>query len=414
MDKYIVGIDVGSSKVYGSVGRVDRNGKLEIVAIASANCSGIKRAVVVDIENTADAVRNCILQLERMVDMKITHAYISLSGGICEFKKNKALVAVSSESREVNESDVKRVLDAVSNVSISSDKEIIGVVPEQYIIDGYDNVKDPLGMSGSRLEVEAKIIIAQTLVVNNLFKSFNKIGINLSGIILQPIAASQVVLSTEEMRTVTAIIDVGADTSDISVFKGNNLCFSDVINLGGNNITNDISICLKIPFQEAERIKTRFGSVRKISANADEIIKINAAYNEESEVKLSMLNEIINDRVEEIITYILKKLNKSGYYKEISGVIIIGGGLSLFDGVCDLAKEIIGKNARIGMPGYVGATSPIYTNCIGILQDVVRTLKVKDANEDFDDLTDEKPWNNIKKDGSSLVFKIRKFLGDFF
>ena len=261
MSGYIIGIDIGSSNICAAAGKVDRVGKMQILGITSSDCNGVKKGIVVDIDKTSESIKNCINSLERMIDIKINEAYISLPGGISELMWNKGVIAVSSEDREIRYNDVKRVLKAAKIITIPNDKEVIGVIPEQYIIDGYDNIKDPIGMNGLRLEVDAQIILARSTIINNIFKSVNKAGIKVLGIVFQPIAISQVVLKEEEIQRGVALVDVGSESINIYIYEGGILRSISTIALGGNIITNDISVCLKLPFSEAEKLKIKYGSV---------------------------------------------------------------------------------------------------------------------------------------------------------
>jgi cell division protein FtsA len=419
MSDYIVGIDIGSSKVCTAVGRVDRQGKMQIVGITSVPCSGLKKGVVVDIDNTSDSIKNCIEQLERMVDTHIDSVYICLPGGISELIPSKGVVAVSSDDREIKSSDVERVIKAAKVVAIPSDKAIIGIIPEQFIVDGYENIKDPIGMSGLRLEVDAQLIAAQTTIVNNICKSVTKAGLNIQGIVLEPVAISQVVLTKEEMSLGTALIDVGAETIDISIYKGGNLIHTDMIPLGGSTITNDISICLKISATEAEKLKIKYGSVEKTVKPYDEKISVNAGYNSVVQVDYNMLTEIIQARVEELFYFIYKKLKESNNYDEISGVVVVGGGISLFKGISEIGQEILNKPIRIGIPEYVGASSPTYAAAVGVIKDTVSSLKLTNSTESNSELSVKGSLvaNKEKEDtseGSSVITKIKNFFVEFF
>lgn len=420
MDEYIVGIDIGSSKVCAAVGKIDRQDKLQIIGVTCVNCSGLKKGIVVDIDNTAESIKECVEQLERMIDIEITSAYVSLSGGISELIHSKGLVAISSEDREINKNDVQRVLKAAKITSIPSNKEIIGVIPRQYIIDGYDNIKDPIGMSGLRLEVDAHIILAQTTIVSNLLKSVQKIGIKVNGIVLEPLAISQVVLKKEEIDIGAAIVDVGAEKIDISIYKGGDIIYNSMIPFGGSIITNDISICLKVPFSEAEKLKIKYGSIQKNDSAQEKFIKVSAAYNDVVNVEYSTLIDIIVARVEELLQLVENKLIESGHYDDISGVVIVGGGMSLFNGICDLSRGIFDKPVRIGYPEYVGASSPIYNTAVGIVKDVANSASFNISNNSVaapSGINKKRKSVNEKDEHiheSGVLSKIKGFLSDFF
>jgi cell division protein FtsA len=419
MNDYIVGIDIGSSKVCAAAGKIDKYGKMQIMGITSANCNGVKKGIVVDIDSTSESVKQCIDSLERMVDTKVAEAYICLPGGISELIWNKGVVAVASEDRDIKENDVKRVLKASKIITIPSDKEIIGVIPQQYIIDGYDKIKDPIGMSGLRLEVDAQIILAQSTVVNNLFKSVNKSGIKVQGVVFQPLAISGVALKDEETRRGVALIDVGAEEINIYIYENGNLGTIDTITLGGNTITNDIALCLKLPFSEAEKLKLKYGCVGDEAADRNMKIDVNADYNNTVQTDYFTIKQIIEARVEEVLYMIHRKIESSEYYEKISGIVIVGGGLALIKGIEEFSRVVFKKPVRIGTTDYIGATSPLYTSAVGIVKDVANSIKDRGYSiktEKENTVQEFIKENNLKeeKESNGIISKIKEFFTDFF
>ncbi|MBU3091944.1 cell division protein FtsA [Clostridium sp. CF011] len=417
MNEQIVGIDLGSSKICGSVGKISSNGKLQIIGITSVVCSGLNKSVVIDIDSTAEAIKKCITQLERMTDTQINEGYISLPGGICELVRNTGMIAISSEDREIKQSDVDRVIEAAKLISVPPDKEIVGVEPEQYIVDGYDNIKDPRGMSGIRLEVEGQVVMAQSTVVSNLLKSVKRAGIKVNGIVLQPSAISEAVLRKEEKDMGIALVDVGAQTIDISIYKSGKLKHTSIIQLGGDNITNDISVCLKVPFSEGERLKLKYGSLIKEKGENVEKIRVKDSYDNLMEIDNNLLVDIIYARVDELLHLIKRNLVNSGFYNETSGVVIVGGGIALLRGTNELSKVILDKSVRIGSPEYVGAASPIYVTAVGIVLQAVNNIKTSNSSlEESDEHSYDNKWSknkNIKVE-NGFASKIKGFFADFF
>jgi cell division protein FtsA len=418
MDEYIVGMDIGSSKICGAAGKIDKQGKLQVVGVKSVSCSGLKKGIVVDIDSTSESIKDCIEQLNRMIDKEITSVYISLPGGICELIPSQGVIAISSEDREIRKNDIQRVLNAAKVISIPSNKEIIGVIPKEYMIDGYDNIKDPIGMSGLKLEVDAHVILAQTTIVSNLIKSVRNAGLSVSGIALEPLAISQVALKKDELKMGAALIDVGAEKIDISVYKNGNILYTEMIPFGGSTITNDISICLKIPFSEAEKLKLKYGSIEKSSSLSTNSIKANVGYNDVIQVDYSTLIDIIEARVEEYLTLIENKFQMSGYHNDIAGIVIAGGGISYFKGVCELGRGIFNKPVRIGAPEYIGTSNPVYNTAVGIIKDVIKTSnysenvrKTKEVKVCKEEKLSEK---NLANEDAGVLSKIKGFLADFF
>lgn len=418
MNEYNIGIDIGSSKVCAAAGRLDKNSILQIAGVASVDCQSIKRGIIVDIDSTAVCIKNCVEQLESMLDIKINEALIAIPGGITELISNKGIVAISSDDKEIRKGDLDRVIKSAKIVNIPSDKEIIGVIPQQYIIDGYDDIKDPVGMCGSRLEIEAQIILAKTAIVNNLFKSVNKAGIKVTALVYGPQAVSELVLHKDESDIGTAVIDAGAETINIGIYRKGILCYNDTINFGGNTITNDIAVCLKIPFSEAEKLKIDYG---KLGCENKKSIKlhINSNYNKVIDVESLLLNEIMEARVEEMFQIILSRLKTSGFYEEISGVILAGSGLSMFDKIEEYFRDVIKKPVRIANIQYAGVSNPAYASAIGIINSYLRTSKSNYISEDQKESKQSKTWlveNDDEDEGENQGFinKIKDFFTDFF
>jgi cell division protein FtsA len=418
MDEYIVGMDIGSSKICGAAGKIDKQGKLQVVGVKSVSCSGLKKGIVVDIDSTSESIKDCIEQLNRMIDKEITSVYISLPGGICELIPSQGVIAISSEDREIKKSDVQRVLNAAKVISIPSNKEIIGVIPNEYMIDGYDNIKDPIGMSGLKLEVDAHVILAQTTIVTNLIKSVRNAGLSVSGIVLEPLAISQVALKKDEIKMGAALLDIGAEKIDISIYKDGNILYTDMIPFGGNTITNDISLCLKVPFSEAEKLKLKYGSIEKSSNLSTNPIKVNVGYNDIIQVEYSTLIDIIEARVEEYLTLIESKLQISGFYNDISGIVIAGGGISYLNGACELGRSVFNKPVRIGAPEYIGTSNPVYNTAVGIIKDVIKTSSYSETARKIKEVKLYKEENlnekNLANENTGVLSRIKGFLADFF
>lgn len=420
MNEYVIGIDIGSSKVCAAAGRLDKNSNLQIAGVVSVACQGIKRGIIVDIDNTAVCIRNCVEQLEGILDIKITEALIAIPGGITELIPNKGVVAISSDDKEIRKVDLERVIKSAKIINIPKDKEIIGVIPQQYIIDGYDNIKDPVGMCGSRLEIEAQIILAKTTIINNLFKSVNKAGIKVNALIYEPQAVSELTLHKDETDIGTAVIDAGAETINISIYRKGILCFNDVLNLGGSTITNDIAVCLKIPFSEAEKLKVSYGKLDYMNERSIKL-HVNSNYNKEADIESSLLNQIIQARVDEIFQLILSKVRTSGYYDEISGVVLVGSGLSMFDKIEEQLRDTLKKPVRISEIEYAGISNQAYAGAIGIINNYFKTTKSNYVNVNQKESNHNKAWpvdndddEKYETEKPKFINKIKDFFTDFF
>lgn len=425
MDEYIIGIDVGSSNICAAAGKLDRYGKMQIMGITSADCSGVKKGVVIDIDSTSESIKKCIYDLERMIDIKIEEAYIALPGGLSELVETKGVVAISSEDGEVRRNDVNRVLKASKVMTIPNDKEIIGIIPEQYIIDGYDKIKDPIGMSGVRLEVDAQLVIAQSSVINNFFKSVNRAGVKASGLVFEPTAMSQAVLRDEEIQRGVLLVDVGGDSINIYDYNSGKLASMATAPIGGNSITNDISVCLKIPISSAENLKKKYASVESLSDVKSFEVEVNTDYNSKVKVDYDVLIQIIQARVEELLCIIDSRIRNLDNNENISEVVLVGGGISQIKGIKEFSEKVLEKHVRIGVPNYIGASSPMYVTAVGVVKDASNSMDGKYENplnkyeekksEDYKNLLRHgAETENKEYESSGFVSKIKEFFTDFF
>lgn len=394
---FLVGLDIGSKKIKASAGFIDTEGKIQILGTTSSDSMGITKGVVVDIENASKSINMCISQLERIIDEEIDEVYISISDLECESIINKGIVAVSQNSREINESDIERVKNAAKVISVPYDKEVIGITPIQYIVDGYDNIKDPVGMNGTRLEIEAKLILANSTVINSFIKCLDKNNLKLSGLVLNSTAVMTSILSNNEKKMGVLVIDVGGEKTDSYIVKDNKVgnCYS--LGLGGNSITNDISICCRITYDEAEKIKIKYASI--YSSDEDEI-KLSSNFDEQN-IKIDYLNRIIEARVEEIFQLVRKKIDPS-LYEEIDGIVLIGGGTAVIKNIEEFAKGIFGKNVRIGNPKYMGSANPVFALSVGIVEDSLNVKK------------DYNITGSAKENKTGIFNRIKDIFTDFF
>lgn len=420
MNNYIVGLDLGTSKICMSVGKIDKNKEMQIVALSSVECVGISKSVVVNIENTASSIISCKEKVQRIIDLDISEVFVSIPASICELIRNKGIVAITSDDRDISPNDVERVLDAAKHIKVPYGLEVIGVEPQQFIVDGYENIKDPVGMSGNRLEVDAHIITIKSTIISNLVKSINKAGLSIKGFILEPVSLGKLLLKTEESNSGAVIIDVGSQITSVSYYKNDSLEFYDYIELGGKTITSDIALCLKLPFSESENIKINYGNLKVLSEKDDNIINVVNSYNENIEINEKFLNEVILSRVEEIILLSKERVLKNIDIEDTSVVVLTGGGIANIDGSLELLKYIFNKPARIGTSNYVGATNPSYATSVSIVKDVFEGLKLQklefDVDSEDENLTFEKrvKMDNIKKINENFVSRIKGFIEDFF
>lgn len=422
MNDVVVGVDIGSSKVCTIIGELNKNSQIQILGVGTSDCKGLKKGIIVDIDNAVEAIKSSVEQAERMSNSEIEDAYINLAGGQTSLIKNRGVVAISGEDMEVKPEDVDRAIQAARIVTIPLDREIIGVIPLQYIVDGYEHIKDPVGMLGSRLEVEAYIVTASSASVQTLVRSVKRCGVDVSGIILDPLASAEVLLSKEEKEMGVALVDVGGEITDISIFQGANLVYTKLIPVGGCHITNDISVGLKVPVSEAESLKRQYGCASlSMLKNDEDIIINNPGVGGTKTVTNRELVNIIEARVQEMYYLINRELEASGYKNQIGGgVVMTGGGLSFVKGTLEVASSVIGLPVRIGMPTYIGVASPIYSTGTGIVKYILTAKRSSPINSYIHDEEEGESFPRAKKQaydnqrGSKFLVRIKEFFSEFF
>ncbi|KPU44033.1 cell division protein FtsA [Oxobacter pfennigii] len=418
MNDFSVGIDIGSSKVCTVLGN-NKKDSLQILGVGITECKGLKKGVVVNIDETVEAIKNSVIQAELMSGMEIKSAFINLCGGHASLVRNRGIITISRDDGEITQEDLERVLDVARVIKMPVEREIIGVIPLCYTVDNSDNIKDPVGMVGVRLEAEVYIITVLTSNIQNLVKSVEKSGVNVSGVIIDPIASSEIALSKEEKEIGVALVDIGGDTTDISFFINGDLVYTKMLPIGGAHITNDISIGLKIPFSEAEALKRKYGSASVLDIDSIEDIPLNGTSNTKKTVTNKELTEIIEARVQEIFYFINNELLISGYKQAIAaGVSVTGGGVSFIKGATEAGSSILGLPVKIKAPTYMGVASPVYTNAAGIVKYLLSKQK-KTVLDNYDENEEEvnssmKNKKQTLQKSENVITKIKDFFTDFF
>ncbi|SEF77866.1 cell division protein FtsA [Caloramator fervidus] len=423
MNNVVVSMDIGSSKVSVVIAEINKK-QFNVIGVGTSECSGVKKGVIVDIDSTVEAIKNAVEMAEQMSNIKIKSTFVNIKGGYCTLIDNKGVIAVSREDKEITEEDVLRVIQAAKVVALPPDKEIIDIIPQQYIVDGYDEIRDPVGMVGVRLEVDAKLVAASTTNVQNIIRTVQKAGLMVDGIILEPLATSTIVLNDDERELGVALVDVGAETMDISVFKRKTLIYSKLIPVGGNHITNDISLLCKITFNDAEKIKRQYGVATASLIKNDDIIKINnIAGKGEKEIHIIDVAEIMEARIQEMLLLIKNELEKNNLLNALgAGIVITGGGLFNIKGIQDYAQSFFDVPIRFGYPNYIGVANPMYSASAGIAMYV---LKQKRASSVQIDLKKNVKPKEVEKDEVAVsqeteevkiswIEKIKEFFADFF
>jgi len=366
----IVGIDFGTTKICVVVGQITPDG-LDIVGIGKQPSLGIRKGVVVNIANTVESIRKAVEVAELMAGVEITSCYAGIAGSHIKGFNSGGVVSV--KDKEVSLHDVERAIDAAKAVAIPLDREVIHVIPQEFIVNDQEGVKDPVGMSGMRLESKVHIVTGAVSSAQNIIKCANKADISVSDIVLEPIASAEAVLSDDEKDLGVALVDIGGGTTDIAIFVRGSLVHTGVIAMGGNHITNDIAVGLRTSIQDAEAIKVASGCAMSSALPTDQMIEVpSVGGRKPREVSRSVLTKIIEPRVEEIFSLVNQELVASGYKHLLSTGVVITGGSSLLEGTPELAEFILETPVRRGSPQGVGGlldvvSSPIYATAVGLL-----------------------------------------------
>jgi len=371
IEEIIVGLDIGTTKICAIVAVRREDGPVEVVGLGTHPSRGLRKGVVVNIESTVESVKQAIEEAELMAGVEIHTVYTGIAGGHIKGFNSRGVIAV--RDAEVTRHDVQRVIDAAKAVAIPMDREILHVIPQEFILDGQEGIKDPLGMSGVRLEADVHIITAAATTMQNIVKCVNRAGLDVAGVILQPLASSEAVLRPEEKEQGVAMIDIGGGTTDLAIFLENSLWHTAVLGIGGNHLTNDIAVGLRTPAIEAERIKLRHGCAMTSLVRADEMVEVPSVGGRQPRVlPRQLLTEIIEPRVEEIFSLAAQEIRRTGHEEQIVSGAVLTGGAALTEGIIEVAERVLGMPVRRGAPVNVGGlteivTTPIYSTGVGLI-----------------------------------------------
>jgi len=367
----IVGLDIGTSKVVAIVGAITDSGELEIVGIGSHPSRGMKKGVVVNIESTVQSIQRAIEEAELMAGCQIHSVYAGIAGSHIRSLNSHGIVAV--RDREVYPLDLERVIDAAQAVAIPADQKVLHVLPQEYVLDSQEGIKEPLGMSGVRLEAKVHLVTCAVNAAQNIEKCIRRCGLEVEDIILEQLASSYAVLTDDERELGVCLVDIGGGTTDIAIFTEGAIRHTGVIPIAGDQVTNDIAMALRTPTQFAEEIKIKYACALTQLARAEETIKVPSVGDRPPrDLSRQALAEVVEPRYDELFTLVQAELRRSGYEDMIAAGIVLTGGTSRMEGVVELAEEIFHTPVRIGMPQTVhGLTdivkNPIYSTGVGLL-----------------------------------------------
>lgn len=372
-ERIVVGIDVGTTKVATLIAEVGRNRHAHVVGAGIAPARGIKKGVVVDIDETAEAVLVSLERAERIAGHKVSSASVSVSGAHITSLNNRAYVAVTRSDRTITDEDVARVVDAAQVINVPSNREILHAIPRQFIVDGQDGIRNPVGMLGYRLDVEVHIVTGAVMAIQNLARCLNTVGVAVDDVILAPLAASEAVLTEEEKGMGVALVDLGGGTTEVAVFVDDSICHTGIISVGGNHITNDIAVRLRTPFPEAEDLKVRYAHAYSSEIEPDELIDVPSfGRTDISRVPRRDVCEVAEARLHETFQLVGEEIRRSAAGGILPAGAVLVGGSAQMSGVVELASEVLGLPVRLGRPTGIhglldSVNGPAFAASIGLV-----------------------------------------------
>ena len=369
----IVGLDIGTSKVVVAVAEVLPEGRFQVIGLGQAESQGLRKGVVVNIESTVQSIRRALEEAELMAACQIKDVFTGIAGSHIKSFNSSGMVAI--KDREVSGADVARVIETAKAVNIPTDQQVLHVLTQEFIVDGQEDIREPIGMSGVRLEVKVHIVTGAVSAAQNIVKCVRRCGLEVQDLVLQPLASSMSVLTGDEKELGVALIDVGGGTTDIAIFTGGAIRHTAVIPIAGDQITNDIAMALRTPIPDAEQIKQRYGVAKEVLADPNDRIEIPGVGDRAPRLlSRQSLAAVIEPRVEELFTLAHKVIRDSGYEEMLSSGVVLTGGTALLPGIGELAEDVFLKPARVGWPAYEGPLAdvirnPRFATVVGLLQE---------------------------------------------
>ena len=368
----VVGLDVGTTKICAVIGRPKPGGGLDVIGVGSAPSRGLRRGVVVNIDSTVEAIKQAVADAEQMAGVDVSRVWAGVAGGHIRSLNSRGVVAISGREREVSAADVERAVDAARAINVPQDREIIHVLPQTFAVDDADGVREPIGMSGVRLEVEVHIVTAAVTSVQNVVRAVNRAGLTVQDVVLEPIASAEAVLFPDEKELGVVLIDIGGGTTDMALFRDGAIWHTAILPLGGDHITNDVAVGLRTPMADAEDLKKRYGCALTSMVPAEETVDVPSVGGRKArQLSRQVLSEIIQPRVEEIVTLVARELARAGFQDAATAGVVVTGGTSIMEGVPELAEAIFDQPVRRGVPGDIGGLadvvrSPIHATAVGL------------------------------------------------
>lgn len=380
-DDLVVGLDIGTTKVSALIGERMEDGRVEIIGAATSGSTGLRKGVVINIEETVTAIQTAVHEAERMAGVRVNSAFAGISGGHIRGFNSHGIVAVSED--EITSMDVERVIDAAKAVAIPHDREVIHILPQEYVIDDQDGIREPTGMHGVRLEAKVHIVTSAASSARNVVRCANHAGLEVDALVLQQLASAEAVLTQDEKDLGAALVDIGGGTADIALFSGGAIVHTSVLPFGGNHVTSDIALGMRTPQNEAERLKCRHGQASLREVDPKEIIEVPSVGGRDPRpLSRQILCEIIEARVEEIFRLVRTEIRQTGYEELLASGVVLTGGSSQLDGIEELAEDVLGLPVRRGTPGAIGGMAdglegPEFATGIGLVRYGARHIERK-------------------------------------
>jgi cell division protein FtsA len=363
---------VGTTKICAVIAEPTPGGNLDVIGVGAAASRGLRKGVVVNIEATVDAIKQAVAEAEQMAGIEVDGVYAGVAGGHIRGVNSRGVVAVSGRDREVSAADVGRAVDAARAINLPQDREIIHVLPQAYKVDDGEGIREPIGMSGVRLEVEVHIVTGAMASVQNVVRAVNRAGLAVQDIVLEPLASAEAVLYPDEKELGVILIDIGGGTTDIALFRDGAIWHTAILPLGGDHVTNDIAVGLRTPATDAEDLKRRYGCALTSLVPAEETIDVpSVGGRKPRQLSRQILSEIIQPRVEELVTLVAREIERAGFTDAATAGVVVTGGTCIMEGVPELAEAVFDLPVRRGLPETVGGLadvvkSPIYATGVGL------------------------------------------------
>jgi len=379
--RIVVGLDIGTTKIDVIIGEVSENYDVRIVGVGTSPSDGLRKGVVVNIDATVKSIQKAVEEAELMAGIDVKDVYVGVAGKHIKSLTARGIVAVNSRGNEITHADVRRVIEQASTINLPTDREIVHVIPQGYAVDDQTGIKDPVGMNGVRLEGDVHIVTANTSSIQNIYKSVERAGIKVADIVLEPLASSFAVLEKDERELGVAVLDIGGGTTDLAIFVDDSIRYTNCLDLGGENVTNDVAMGISTPKERAEEIKKKWGTCKISSLIRDEFVTVpGVGGREDKQVSKEFLAKIVRARMAEIFQLVAKDIQRTKLREKIGAGLVLTGGCAMLSGACELAEEIFKIPVKMGIPKTTSGLadtvgSPVHATGLGLVLYGVQKMK---------------------------------------